>query len=130
MHIQLTSLMVDDQTKALRFYTAVLGFVKKVEIPMGEFRWLTVASPEGHDDVQLSLEPNANPAAKAFQKAMFDQGIPLNSFTSHDLPAECARLEKRGVVFTKKPTRMGPVSIAVFSDTCGNLIQMHQVHAS
>jgi catechol 2,3-dioxygenase-like lactoylglutathione lyase family enzyme len=126
MRIKLTSIMVDDQEKALRFYTEVLGFRKKHDIPLGEYRWITVFSPEGPDDLELSLEPNANPAAKAFQKAMFEQGIPLTSFESRDLTAEAARLEAAGVAFTKKPTHAGPVMIAVFADTCGNLIQIHQ----
>jgi catechol 2,3-dioxygenase-like lactoylglutathione lyase family enzyme len=125
MRIKLTSLMVDDQDKALRFYTDVLGFQKKHEIPVGEYRWITVVAPE-RDDLELSLEPNANPAAKVFQQAMFQQGIPLASFEVTDLAAEFARLKARGVVFTVEPTRSGPVSIAMFSDTCGNLIQLHQ----
>ena len=126
MKITLMSVMVDDQEKALRFYTDVLGFRKKHDIPVGEYRWITVVSPEGHDDVELSLEPNANPAAKAFQKALFEQGIPLTSFESRDVVAEAARLKSAGVVFTKEPMRAGPVTIAMFADTCGNLIQMHQ----
>jgi catechol 2,3-dioxygenase-like lactoylglutathione lyase family enzyme len=125
MRIKLTSLMVDDQDKALRFYTEVLGFEKKHDIPVGAFRWITVVAP-GRDDLELTLEPNANPAAKTFQQAMFDQGIPLTSFESSELEIEAARLERAGVVFTRKPTRMGPVITAVFADTCGNLIQIHQ----
>jgi glyoxylase I family protein len=126
MRIKLQSIMVDDQDKALQFYTDVLGFQKKHAIPVGEYKWLTVISPEGPDDIELSLEPNANPAAKAFQEAMFTQSIPLAAFEVSDLAAEFARLEKRGVVFTQKPARMGPVIAAVFSDTCGNLIQLYQ----
>jgi glyoxylase I family protein len=126
MRIKLQSIMVDDQDKALRFYTDVLGFQKKHAIPVGEYTWLTVISPEGPDDIELSLEPNANPAAKTFQEAMFTQGIPLAAFEVSDLAAEFARLEKHGVVFTQKPARMGPVIAAVFSDTCGNLIQLYQ----
>jgi glyoxylase I family protein len=126
MRIKLTSIMVDDQDKALAFYTEVLGFRKKREIPLGRYRWLTVVSQEAPDDVELSLEPNANPAAKTFQKAMFDQGIPLAAFEVTDLAAESARLQARGVAFTKNPTREGPVLIAVLSDTCGNLIQLYQ----
>jgi glyoxylase I family protein len=118
--------MVDDQDKALRFYTDVLGFRKKHEIPVGEFKWLTVVSPEGPDDVELSLEPNANPAGKAFQEAMFTQGIPLAAFEVSDLQSEYARLVKHGVAFTREPTRTGPVTIAILSDTCGNLIQLYQ----
>jgi glyoxylase I family protein len=118
--------MVDDQDKARRFYTDVLGFRKKHEIPVGEFKWLTVVSPEGPDDLELSLEPNANPAAKAFQQAMFAQGIPLAAFEVSDIHGEYARLLKDGVAFTCEPTRTGPVTIAIMSDTCGNLIQLYQ----
>jgi catechol 2,3-dioxygenase-like lactoylglutathione lyase family enzyme len=126
MRIKLTSIMVDDQGKALRFYTEVLGFRKKHEIPVGEYRWITVVSPEGPDDIELSLEPNANPAAKTFQKAMFSQGIPLAAFEVADIESEHARLKALGVVFTGEPRGAGPVKIAVFSDTCGNLIQLYQ----
>ena len=104
----------------------MLGFEKKREFPAGEYRWITVVSPEGDGDVELSLEPNANPAAKTFQRAMFDQGIPLAAFEVGDIAAEFARLKAAGVAFTREPTRMGPVTIAVFSDTCGNLIQIYQ----
>ena len=130
MRIKLTSIIVDDQRKALRFYTDVLGFVKKHEIPIGEYSWLTVVSPEGPDDLELSLEPNANPAAKTFQEALFEQGIPLTAFEVSDINAEFARLTARGVMFTKQPTDAGPVIIAVFSDTCGNLIQIYQPKAA
>ena len=126
MRIKLTSIMVDDQNKALKFYTDVLGFRKKHEIPMGEYKWLTVTSPEGSDDLELSLEPNANPAGKTFQQAMFAQSIPLAAFETADIQKEYARLKSRDVVFTREPTSMGPVTIAVFSDTCGNLIQLYQ----
>lgn len=126
MRIKLTSIFVDDQGKALRFYTDVLGFQKKREIPVGAYKWLTVVSADGHADVELSLEPNANPAAKTFQEAMFAQRIPLAAFEVSDLDAEYARLKSRGVVFTTEPTRSGPVAIAVLSDTCGNLIQLYQ----
>ena len=126
MRIKLTSIMVDDQDKALRFYTDVLGFRKKHEIPVGEFKWLTVVSPESPDDLELSLEPNANPAAKTFQDAMFAQGIPLAAFEVSDIQGEYGRLVKHGVVFTREPTRTGPVTIAIMSDTCGNLIQLYQ----
>ena len=125
MRIKLSSLMVDDQDKALAFYTKVLGFQKKMEIPVGEYRWLTVVAP-GRDDLELTLEPNANPAAKVFQQAMFQQGITLNAFEVGDLDAEFARLRELGVVFTVEPTQAGPVRIAVFADTCGNLIQLYQ----
>jgi glyoxylase I family protein len=126
MRIKLTSLMVDDQDKALRFYTEVLGFQKKHDIPVGEYKWLTVISPEGRDDLELSLEPNANPAAKTFQKAMFEQGIPLAAFEVSDIQSEFKRLKERGVAFTSEPQSAGPVIIAVLSDTCGNLIQLYQ----
>jgi catechol 2,3-dioxygenase-like lactoylglutathione lyase family enzyme len=126
MRIKLTSLMVDDQDKALRFYTEVLGFRKKHEIPVGEYRWITVVSPEGPDDLELSLEPNANPAGRAFQEAMFAQGIPLAAFEVADIAAEYARLKAQGVAFKSEPAAMGPVTLAIFSDTCGNLIQLYQ----
>ena len=125
MKIKLTSIMVDNQDKALAFYTEVLGFAKKKEIPVGEYRWLTVVSP-GRDDLELSLEPNANPAGKAFQEAMFKQGIPLAAFEVDDLAAEFKRLKSAGVVFTQEPMQAGPVRIAVCADTCGNLIQLYQ----
>jgi catechol 2,3-dioxygenase-like lactoylglutathione lyase family enzyme len=124
LRIKLTSIMVDNQDKALAFYTSVFGFVKKHEIPVGEFRWLTVISP-GRDDLELSLEPNANPAGKAYQEAIFKQGIPAAAFEVDDINEECGRLKQRGVVFVQEPTRMGPVTIAVCADTCGNLIQLY-----
>lgn len=126
MRIRLNSIFVDDQDKALKFYTEVLGFVKSVEIPMGEYRWLTVRSPEG-GDAELSLEPNANPAAKTYQQALLAQGIPATAFEVDDIEAEHARLDGLGVAFTREPTDAGPVTIAVFSDTCGNLIQIYQL---
>ena len=125
MRIKLTSIMVNDQDKALKFYTEVLGFRKKHEIPVGAYKWLTVISPEGPDDLELSLEPNANPAGKTFQEAMFAQGIPLAAFEVAGIAKEYERLKELGIVFTQAPTPMGPVTIAVFSDTCGNLIQMY-----
>lgn len=126
MKINLTSVMVDDQDKALKFYTEVLGFVKKTEVPAGKFKWLTVVSPEGPNDIELLLEPNDNPAAKTYQKAIFEQGIPFTSFAVDDIQKEYERLKKRGVAFTTEPTKMGPLTIAVFNDTCGNLIQIAQ----
>jgi predicted enzyme related to lactoylglutathione lyase len=126
MQIKLTSILVDDQAKAQKFYTDVLGFETKLDFPVGEYRWITVISPEGSDDVQLALEPNANPAAKNFQEAMFAQGIPLAAFEVRDLAAEFERLKKRGVTFVKEPMSAGPVKFAIFSDTCGNLIQLYQ----
>lgn len=129
MKIQLSSVMVDDQDKALKFYTEVLGFVKKRDIPLGEAKWLTVVSPEGPDDIELLLEPNSNPAAKTFQKAIFEQGIPLTAFAVGDIQKEYMRLKKLGVEFTMEPTNMGMTRMAVFNDTCGNLIQIYQVTA-
>lgn len=126
MRIKLTSIMVDDQDRALKFYTEVLGFQKKMEIPMGEYRWLTVTSPEGPNDLEPSLEPNANPAGKAFQQAMFAQKIPVAAFETGDIDAEYARLKAHDVAFTLEPSDMGAVKMAIFSDTCGNLIQMYQ----
>ena len=127
MRIKLHSIWVDDQDKGLRFYTEVLGFVKKHDIPVnGPFRWITVVSPEGPDDLELVLEPGGNPEADTFQKAMFEQGIPLAAFEVTDIDADHSRLTRRGVAFTMAPTEMGPVKIAIFSDTCGNLIQLYQ----
>lgn len=123
--IKLVSIMVDDQTKALRFYTEVLGFTKKHDIPVGEYRWITVVAP-GRDDLELGLEPNVNPAGKAFQQAMFAQGIPITAFEADDLAAEFKRLTALGVAFVQAPLPMGPVITAVFADTCGNLIQLYQ----
>ena len=125
LHIKLTSVLVEDQTKAQAFYTDVLGFVTKQDFPVGPYRWITVAAP-GRDDLELALEPNENPAAKAFQAALFAQGIPLTSFESDDVDADHARLSARGVAFTTPPTVAGPVKIAIFADTVGNLIQLHQ----
>ena len=126
MRIKLTSIMVEDQDKALRFYTEILGFRKKHDIPVGEYRWITVTSPEGPDDLELVLEPNANPAGRTFQEAMFAQGIPLAAFEVRDIADEFDRLTARGVGFTRQPTQAGPVTLAVFADTCGNLIQLYQ----
>ena len=126
MRIAFSSVLVDDQQKALEFYAGVLGFRKKADIPMGKFRWLTVVSPEQPDGTELLLEPNDNPAAKAFQKAMFEQGIPLTSFAVADIESDCERLKQAGVAFRTPPTKAGPTTIAVFEDTCGNLIQLHQ----
>ena len=126
MKITLSSVMVNDQGAALTFYTQVLGFKKKQDIPMGEDRWLTVVSPEGPDDVELLLEPMGFPPAKTYQKALFDAGIPLTAFSVPDVQSEYDRLLKRGVVFTTGPTDAGTTTIAVFDDTCGNLIQIYQ----
>jgi len=126
MKIKLTSIMVDDQDKALKFYTETLGFQKKHAIPVGAYKWLTVVSAEGSADIELSLEPNANPAGKTFQQALFEQGIPATAFEVDDIHAEYARLRALGVAFTSEPTQQGPVITAVFADTCGNLIQIYQ----
>lgn len=126
MKINLTSVIVDDQEKALRFYTEVLGFAKKTEIPAGQYRWLTVVSPDDPDGTELVLEPNANPAAQAYQEALLEQGIPLTAFAVDDVQAEYERLGALGVVFQSQPTPAGPTVIAVFEDTCGNLIQIYQ----
>lgn len=124
MRITMTSVLVDDQDKALRFYTDVLGFEKKTEIPLGEYRWLTVVSTDDPGGTELVLEPDAHPAAKAFKEALVSDGIPYTSFAVDDVAAEFARLGQLGVRFTQEPTEMGPVITAVFDDTCGNLIQI------
>jgi glyoxylase I family protein len=126
MRIRLTSIMVNDQDHALKFYTEVLGFQKKHEIPMGPYKWLTVTAPDGPNELELSIEPNANPAAKTFQEAMFAQKIPLAAFETSDIDADYNRMRSLGVVFLSEPKQTGPVKIAVFSDTCGNLIQLYQ----
>ncbi|QDK80705.1 VOC family protein [Spirosoma sp. KCTC 42546] len=127
MKIKVTSLLVDDQEKALAFYTEVLGFVKKTEVPLGEHKWLTVVSGEERDGVELLLEPMAFEPARVYQKALFDAGIPLTAFNVDDVQLDYERLIKLGVVFSMKPTRMSPVTLAVFDDTCGNNIQLVQV---
>ena len=124
MRINVTSVLVDDQAKALAFYTDVLGFVKKTDVPAGEHRWLTVVSPEAPDGVELLLEPDEHPAAKPFKAALVADGMPATSFAVDDVQAEFARLSAKGVTFTQPPTEMGPVTTAVFDDTCGNLIQI------
>jgi catechol 2,3-dioxygenase-like lactoylglutathione lyase family enzyme len=124
MRINVTSVMVDDQDKALRFYTDVLGFVKKTEVPLGEARWLTVVSPEEPEGTELLLEPDAHPAAKPFKQALVEDGIPFTSFAVEDVPDEVERLRGLGVRFTQEPVEAGPVTTAVFDDTCGNLIQI------
>ena len=128
MKIVVTSVLVDDQEKALRFYTDVLGFIKKNDIPMGQFRWLTVVSPADANGVELSLEPDQHPAAKPFKRALVEDGIPFTSFGVEDVQAAYDRLLKAGVHFTQPPVAMGPVTTAVLDDTCGNLIQMAQKH--
>jgi catechol 2,3-dioxygenase-like lactoylglutathione lyase family enzyme len=126
MRIKVTSVLVDDQDKALKFYTEILGFVKKTEIPVGEFKWLTVVSPEEPEGTELLLEPNDNPAASTFQKALYNQGIPLTMFFVEDIQKEYERMKYIGVRFAQEPTKMEEIIIAVFDDTCGNLIQMIQ----
>jgi catechol 2,3-dioxygenase-like lactoylglutathione lyase family enzyme len=127
MKIYLTSVLVDEQDKALAFYTGKLGFVKKTEIPVGQYRWLTVVDPENADGPQLLLEPDEHPAAKAFKEAMLADGIPLVSFAVADVSAEFARLSAAGVRFTQEPATIGGAITAVFDDTCGNLIQLAQL---
>jgi catechol 2,3-dioxygenase-like lactoylglutathione lyase family enzyme len=124
MRITITSVLVDDQDKALAFYTDVLGFVKKTEIPMGEHRWLTVVSPEDPDGVELVLEPSDHPAVGPYKDALVADGIPFTSFAVDDVQKEYERLKGLGVTFTQEPTVMGPVTTAVLDDTCGNLIQI------
>jgi len=127
MRIVVTSVLVDDQDKALRFYTDVLGFVKKAEVPLGAHRWLTVVSPDDPNGVELVLEPDEHPAIKPFKRALVADGIPFTSFGVKDVKAEYKRLVGAGVRFTQPPVDMGPVTTAVFDDTCGNLIQMAQM---
>lgn len=126
MKINLTSIMVDDQDKALAFYTGVLGFVKKTEIPVGEFKWLTVVSPDGPEDIELAFEPNSNPVvpAEAFQRSLFDAGIPTTSFGVDDVQQEYERLSRLGVRFHQTPTSGDGITTAIFDDTCGNLIMI------
>jgi predicted enzyme related to lactoylglutathione lyase len=125
--IKLTSLMVADQDKALKFYTEVLGFIKKNEIPMGEYKWLTVVSKEEQNGVELVLEPMAFAPAQTYQKALFDAGVPATAFLVDEVDAEFERLKNLDVVFSMPPTPMGPVKIAVFEDTCGNHLQIYQL---
>ncbi|MCX6217168.1 VOC family protein [Spirosoma sp.] len=127
MKIRLTSVMVDNQTKALAFYTTVLGFVKKTEMPIGEHKWLTVVAKDEQDGVELLLEPIGFAPAQTYQKALFEAGIPLASFSVDDLDTEYNRLTGLGVSFSMSPTQMGAVKLAVLDDTCGNHIQLMQV---
>ncbi|MEU7182679.1 MULTISPECIES: VOC family protein [Streptomyces] len=124
MKIHLSSVFVDDQDKALRFYTDVLGFVKKTEVPLGTDRWLTVVSPEDPDGTELLLEPDRHRAVQPYKAALVEDGIPAASFAVDDVPAEFSRLRGLGVRFTQEPLEMGPVTTAVLDDTCGNLIQI------
>lgn len=124
MRIILTSVYVDDQATALEFYTTVLGFQKKQDVPMGEHRWLTVVAPDAPDGTELLLEPDDHPAAKPFKAALVEDGIPFTAFGVDDVEAEYERLVGRGVRFTQKPTKAGPATMAVLDDMCGNLIQI------
>ncbi|WP_116451990.1 VOC family protein [Blastococcus litoris] len=124
MRINLASIHVDDQQKALRFYTEVLGFVKKNDVPLGEHSWLTVVAPEDPDGVELVLEPSDHPAVRPYKEALVADGIPFTSFAVTDVHAEFDRLKGLGVTFTQEPASMGPVTTAVLDDTCGNLIQI------
>ena len=127
MKIKLTSVMVDDQDKALKFYTEVMGFVVSKDIPMGEARWLTVVSPEGPADIELLLEPMGFAPARTYQKALFEAGIPATAFAVDDIQKEYERLKQSGVVFRKEPTKTDWGMEAIFEDTCGNLIQLAQM---
>ncbi len=127
IRIHVTSVMVDDQDKALAFYTEKLGFIKKTEVPMGEHKWLTVVSPHEQNGIELLLEPMAFEPAQVFQKALKEAGIPLTSFAVEDLAQEYERLKALGVEFSMEPKVMGPVKIAVLDDTCGNNIQLAQM---
>ena len=122
--INLASVFVDDQDKALRFYTEVLGFEKRTEVPVGEDRWLTVVSPGQRDGPELVLEPDGHPAVRPFKEALVEDGIPFISFAVEDVHAEFERLRALGARFTQEPAQMGPVTTAVLDDTCGNLIQI------
>lgn len=124
MKIMVTSLFVEDQDKALEFYSEKLGFVKKEDVPVGEFRWITLVSPDEQDGTELLLEPNNHPAAKEYQKKIFADGIPATMFGVADINKEYKRLLEQGVKFTMEPTKMDELTIAVFDDTCGNLIQI------
>jgi len=127
MKITVTSVLVDDQQKALQFYTTILGFVKKRDVPLGEHSWLTVVSKEEQEGVELLLEPMAFAPARVYQRALFEAGIPLTSFSVDDIDKEYERLLGAGVTFSMPPTQMGPVKVAVLDDTCGNNIQLSQM---
>ncbi len=126
MQIKFVSVMVNDQEAALRFYTDVLGFRKMADIPMGDYRWLTVVSPDGVEGIELVLEPLAFPPARVYQSALFDAGIPATALISSDIGTDYARLRDRGVVFHGEPKTMGPITAVTFEDTCGNLINLVQ----
>jgi len=126
MRISLSSVLVEDQENALRFYTEVLGFVKMADIPIGEYRWLTVTSPDGAEGVELVLEPMGFPPARTYQKALFDAGIPLTAFLTNDIQGDYKRMKERGVVFRGEPANMGSITAVLFEDTCCNLINLVQ----
>jgi len=126
MRINLSSVMVNDQDRALKFYTEILGFTKKSDRSVGEYRWLTVTSPDGLEGIELVLEPMAFPPAREYQKALYDAGIPIIAFFSDDLQAEYQKLKQRGVVFRSEPQTLGTISSVLFEDTCGNLINLVQ----
>jgi catechol 2,3-dioxygenase-like lactoylglutathione lyase family enzyme len=126
MQIRLASVMVEDQDRAINFYTNILGFVKSKDIPMGTFRWLTVTAPEGADGVELVLDPLGFPPARTFQQALYDAGVPATAFMTHDIAAEYHRLKDLGVNFRSEPRSFGPILSALFEDTCGNLINLVQ----
>lgn len=128
MQLKFISLMVSDQAHALDFYTRVLGFEKMADIPLGEYRWLTVTSPDGLAGVELVLEPTAFPPSQVYQKALFEAGIPATAVITSDIAADFAQLTTRGVTFRGTPTRMGPITAVTFEDTCGNLINLVQTH--
>jgi predicted enzyme related to lactoylglutathione lyase len=127
LKIKLTGVFVEDQDKALKFYTDILGFVKKLDVRAGEYRWLTVVSPEDQNGTELVIEPNSNPAAKTYQEALFKQGLRATSFFVDDIQREYERLKKLGVKFTMEPTKVTGSTIAMLDDTCGNLIQITQL---
>ena len=126
MQVKFTSILVDDQSRALAFYTEVLGFRKHSDIPMGEYRWLTVVSPDGVEGAEVVLEPMGFPPARAWQKALFDAGIPATAFITTDIDSEFQRLAARGVKFRGEPKQMGPIKAVTFEDSCGNLINLVQ----
>ena len=126
MKINLYSIFIENQDKALSFYTEKLGFIKKHDESVGEFKWITIVSPEDPDGVEVSLEPNKNPIAETYQKGLFEQGIPATSFGVENIQTEFEKLKELGVRFTMEPTKMDKVTIAIFDDTCGNLIQIMQ----
>jgi predicted enzyme related to lactoylglutathione lyase len=126
MHINLSSVMVNDQVRALKFYTEILGFSKKTDLSVGEYRWLTVTSPDGPEGVELVLEPMAFPPAREYQKALFEAGIPIIAFLSDDLQAEYQKLKQRGVAFRSEPQTLGAITSVLFEDSCGNLINLVQ----